>query len=88
MPQERKDQRSRTLKTGKILLEGGGVIDCVIRDLSESGARIRIATPTPLPQRFQLQTGAGGMIVSAELRWQRGVDAGLRFPTRPKSPSV
>lgn len=79
MTQDRKGQRSRTLKTGRILLEGGGVIDCQIRDVSETGVRIRIATATPLPQRFRLQFVADGRTAPAELKWQRGAEAGLEL---------
>jgi hypothetical protein len=30
------------------------VIDCVIRDLSDAGARLEFAGPTELPQEFRL----------------------------------
>jgi hypothetical protein len=80
----RRDRRSRTLKSGRILLDGGGVIDCVIRDTSQQGARIRIGTAAPLPQAFQLFLPASRMVVRAKLRWQRGLDAGVTFLEAPK----
>ncbi len=88
MTQDRKDQRSRTLKTGRILLESGGVIDCVIRDISEEGARIRIGATTPLPKRFRLQVVADGSITAAELKWQRGAEAGVGFVGTPAPPTT
>lgn len=78
MPSDRKSQRSRTLKTGKILLDGGGVIDCQIRDVSDAGVRLRIATATPLPGRFRLQFVADGRVVTVDLKWQRGMEAGVQ----------
>jgi hypothetical protein len=80
----RKGSRSRTLKTGRILLPGGGVMDCAIRDISETGARIRIGAATPLPKRFQLHCVTDATVADAELRWQRGTEAGLAFLDKPR----
>jgi hypothetical protein len=81
----RKGTRSRSLKAGKILLTGGGVIDCTLRDISPSGARLRIATPSPLPQRFDLLVPSSRTVTRAELRWQRGREAGVAFLGAPRT---
>jgi hypothetical protein len=80
----RRGSRSRTLKSGRILLPGGGVLDCSIRDISDTGARVRIAATTPLPKRFQLHCVTDATVADAELRWQRGAEAGVAFLDAPR----
>ena len=83
----RQHDRGRTLKSGKIITMGGGVIDCVIRDRSETGARIRIGATSPLPKTFELQFTSDGAKRRAELRWQHGIDAGVVFIDAANAPA-
>jgi len=53
MAEERKEPRSRTLKGGKIIIGSSGVIDCTIRDLSKSGARLKVDGALTLPEEFK-----------------------------------
>src|SRR5712675_1363394 len=45
--------RQRVLKAGKIEFSGGA-IDCVIRNISETGAAIEVASPVGIPAEFNL----------------------------------
>lgn len=83
-PNERRSLRHRTLKGGKIVLDHRSTIDCVIRNMSEEGALIRIAQEVPLPARFELLLVESDMICPVEVRWQRGRDAGLHFLDKPR----
>jgi len=53
---ERRKPRRRTLKNGKIVLPGSwGRYDCVIKDVSDKGARITLAGESAiLPTEFEL----------------------------------
>ena len=76
--------RRRTLKQGKVVLSKWVVIDCVIRDLSDTGARLEFAGVTELPNAFQLVLTASNEVVPVEVAWRRGLAAGVRF-TGPRS---
>jgi hypothetical protein len=60
MGEKRKTQRRRVLKEGKIIFaDGMRVIDCTIRDMSDSGARLLIAN----------RRGAGDVPSVREIEW-------------------
>jgi diguanylate cyclase (GGDEF)-like protein len=56
MRERRRAARSRTLLEGKILLnDRRSVIDCVVRNLSEQGACLQVASVVGIPPTFDLQ---------------------------------
>jgi hypothetical protein len=55
MAEGRKEPRSRTLKSGKIVIGSSAVIDCTIRDLSRSGARLKVDGAFTLPEELRRQ---------------------------------
>jgi hypothetical protein len=72
--------RSRSLKTGKLLYGGVTpvVIDCLIVDLSEAGARVETPTMTSIPVLLRLRSGDGP---ERHVRrcWAQGNEIGLEF---------
>jgi hypothetical protein len=46
--------RHRVFKGARLAFPGGGAVDCVVRNLSASGARIDVANPRGLPEVFTL----------------------------------
>jgi hypothetical protein len=72
--------RARALLAGKIII-GRGLIspDCVIRDLSSSGARVRISAETDLPPKVSLLVIKEGLLFEANVAWRRGDQTGLAF---------
>jgi hypothetical protein len=54
MIEKRAAPRHRVLKHGTLAFGGGGGIDCMVRNISSSGARLDIATPVGLPSTFTL----------------------------------
>jgi len=79
MQHERISARRRTLKGGKVILSKSTLIDCVIRDLSETGARLEFSGATSLPSEFKLQFATSGEERLVTLTWQRGLSAGVHF---------
>jgi hypothetical protein len=71
--------RLRTLKEGRIVTSASTTVDCTIRDLSASGAKLAFAAPTAIPEEFRLLMKATNMLVPARLVWQRGLLAGITF---------
>jgi hypothetical protein len=57
LQENRKAQRLRTLKAAKIVLGHGGVIDCVVRNMTPLGACLEVASPIGIPDEFILLNG-------------------------------
>jgi hypothetical protein len=53
MNENRIGPRKRVLKTGAIEF-GGGVIDCTVRNLSDTGAALSVESPVGIPTEFNL----------------------------------
>ena len=57
-PELRKETRRRVLKGAQIAFKGrGAVIDCMVRDLSDGGACLKVASPIGIPDTFELGSG-------------------------------
>lgn len=83
-PDRRRIKRLRTLKQGRIIMSDWTVMDCLVRDISDEGARIALGGLVDLPQEFRLLIVSTNMLIPAELEWRRSLLAGLRF-TGPAS---
>lgn len=79
MSEKRGQNRHRTLKSGKIVFNGGkSVIDCTIRDLSPAGARLLVASIVGIPDRFTLETGGEGHFACSVV-WRKASGLGVAF---------
>ena len=77
----RKKPRRQFHYNAKVLTEDKQVYPCAIADISESGARIVLATECELPKRFVLLlTRAGEARRYCRLVWRDGLTAGVEFP--------
>jgi hypothetical protein len=52
--EKRAAPRHRVLKHGMLAFSGGGGVDCLVRNISSSGARVEIDNPRGLPDSFTL----------------------------------
>jgi hypothetical protein len=78
-------RRHRMLQQGRILVAPDRLVPCVIRDLSRTGAKIRVARDVDLPERFALYIAAHDLRSAAvRLRWRRGDFAGVAFEEEPQ----
>jgi hypothetical protein len=86
MDDKRKSRRSRVLREGRLVLNNSGtaLIDCVIRDKTEGGAKLRILAPTALPKTLELLCITEGMLYPAEIIWRHGDDLGVAFVGPPR----
>jgi hypothetical protein len=78
MEERRSEPRRRVLLPGKIVLDGGGVIDCTVRDRSTSGARLRVVSVIGIPEQFALVIGADERH-HVEVAWRKQGEIGVRF---------
>jgi PilZ domain len=83
--ERRTEHRARVLKEGKLLVAlPCGTIDVKIRDLSESGARIELLSPSEIPHTIALISVQAGTIRRCVVAWQRCAHLGLRFVEAPR----
>jgi PilZ domain. len=71
--------RHRTLKGAHIVLnEGFSTIDCMVRNMSETGAKLVVASVVGIPSRFDLAMDDGRRF-SCEIAWKSETEIGVRF---------
>jgi diguanylate cyclase (GGDEF)-like protein/PAS domain S-box-containing protein len=82
---QRRHARQRVLKDGKIISDNMScVIDVKIRDLSASGALIRMPTNANLPSSFSLLIVSERKLYPASVRWRKGETIGIEFVGEPR----
>jgi PilZ domain len=78
--ERRSGQRHRALKGGTLYFNKGySSLECVIRDISESGARIQMGETFGVPTRFTMSISGEDERVEASLRWRTSRNIGLSF---------
>jgi hypothetical protein len=82
MRNARQDLRLRTLKRGVITFaDYHGTRDCVVRDVSPSGARLRFDDCSRVPKCFDLFVELDGKAIGCEVVRACDRDIGVRFVT-------
>lgn len=82
---KRKSPRLRVLKQGKILLANNlTVIDCTIRDLSDTGAKVLCGDAGAIPNTFRLVFTADRTMREVQVMWRRPEMVGVRFTSEAR----
>jgi hypothetical protein len=76
--EKRRAPRARTLGHAQIRVDGRKV-NCVVRDLSDTGARLGVSRHAELPSHFVLSFVQRKLHLQARLRWRRGDLVGVSF---------
>jgi hypothetical protein len=80
MHERRSAKRWRTLLKVQITPSTESApIECVARDLSDSGARLYLADSSRLPSEFYLEIPSKNLKVPSRLMWSRGANHGVMF---------
>jgi hypothetical protein len=58
---------------------GGGAIDCIVRNLSETGASLEVISPVGIPDRFTLVVDTEGSKRPCRIVWRKEKRIGVRF---------
>lgn len=83
---KRRSARHRVLKVGKIvMLNNWSVVDCCVRDISATGARIRCQDPAAVPNEFRLLIPHDNTIRPAKVVWRRDDHCGIHFTGPPRT---
>lgn len=76
----RSADRRRTLKAGVIAYSGRHVtLQCAVRDLSDTGARLLVEGSIDAPDTFELIIAIDGMEADCRVAWRRGKEVGVVF---------
>jgi len=76
----RRNERVRTFLAGRIVFhEGAYSYGCIVRYISEGGARVEVPSARMLPRRFFFLTSKEEVAYDAELVWRTRVMAGIKF---------
>jgi hypothetical protein len=79
MQERRRSTRSRVLKSAKLVFGTSSVIDCVVRNLTNVGARIQIPSATDLPQRLNMTFDGGRSLRPCRIVWRTLNETGVEF---------
>ena len=83
---KRQARRMRTLKDGKIVtMNNWSVIDCCVRDWSETGAKLRCQDQAAVPNEFRLMLPSDNTIRDARVMWRREDLLGILFTSQPRT---
>jgi len=70
--------RHRVLKAGTIEFNGGA-IDCVIRNISDTGAALEVTSPVGIPETFNLVISGDHTTRPCQVAWRKERRIGVKF---------
>lgn len=77
--------RRRLLKSGTIAYNDRHVtIACVLRDMSSTGARLRVEGSIAAPDTFELLVPLEGLEAHCQVVWRAAQECGVRFLSAPR----
>lgn len=80
MSEHRRETRQRTFLKGRIIFNNGSSsMDCLVRDMSMSGARLALSQSAVLPEAFDLYIPQKEKTYRSSLRWRRSDGIGITF---------
>jgi hypothetical protein len=84
-PERRQAARRRVLKAA-VCTHGGKHIGvpCSVRDVSQSGARLRIEPTMAVCKQFELLVEIDGLEAECDTIWRKGHEMGVRFCAPPR----
>lgn len=84
--QWRSARRRVSAEASLLRLEGARICDVHVRDLSATGACVRLATRDPVVSNLILSCPALGLRAECEIVWRRKFDIGLRILRYERQP--
>lgn len=76
--------RRRVLKAGRILFGGCVTLECSVRDISDTGARLEFKDAAQVPDTFQLFVELDGLSAECAVAWRRATIVGVGFTASPR----
>ena len=86
MTEKRRESRKRTFLKGRIIFNNGtSSMDCLVRDISASGARLALDESMILPDTFELEIPHRDRAFSALMQWRREDGVGVSLVEEEKA---
>jgi hypothetical protein len=80
MDERRHTPRHRTFLQGRVFYNNRRQsADCIIRELTDDGARLSFTDPVALPHAFELHIPNRDQTLKVETAWNHGTDVGVSF---------
>ena len=77
--ERRKQEREITLRKGSIVSDAGtSLADCVVKNISDEGAKLKYDPEATVPSRFTLKL-PNGSLRPCEVTWTGDGSVGVRF---------
>ena len=75
-----REKRKRNYKAGIASYQNHNLtLDCVVRDMTPGGAKLKFETGTVVPDRFRLTIPMDGIKVDCEVKWRDDLEVGVAF---------
>jgi len=88
MQERRKQQRSRVFWEGKVSFNRRqSVLDCVVRNMSDTGAKLAVTESAFVPREFELVVPKRDAAYQARIIWRQSDEVGIEFETAKAKPS-
>jgi hypothetical protein len=89
MSDKRTTTRQRSFLKGRVLFNGGqSSLECLIRDISASGARLELSASVTLPDRFDLYLPHRDETSKVQIQWRRDNQLGVAFEQADAPPAA
>ncbi len=89
MNDKRTTPRLRSFLKGRVLFNGGqNSLECLIRDISPTGARLELSASVTLPDRFDLYLPHRDETSKVQIQWRRGSQLGIAFEQVERAPAA
>jgi hypothetical protein len=76
----RQEARHKVLRKGKITYSNGNFeVECQVRDLNSTGAKVKLAGDVTVPSCFQITIYPERLTRSAQVCWRNDLVIGIRF---------
>jgi hypothetical protein len=79
MLERRRFPRTKVSKCAKLVLVGRLTVICTVRNLSNHGACLQLASTLDLPAEFDLSFDAGRTLRKCRIVWQTFTNVGVSF---------
>ncbi len=83
--ERRREPRLRTLKAARILFnQHHSVLDCTVRNLSESGACLSVPSTIGVPQQFDVIFETDHSVRACRMVWHKERQLGVQFASEAR----
>lgn len=87
MDPRRRSPRIRTLLRARLVYQSGACsVDCVVRNISDHGAKIGVTTSLTLPDQMDLIIPQKGMKVRVRVCWRHADEMGVEYMAMAEKP--